>query len=354
MSHRDIIYLPNDKGLISVYDLAELVIEKEYPVKLWTLYKCIKLENGYSKDEILSSSDILLLMEIFCNPDLQLDAAYRRREARLKKIAEMNGEFSLNRVIQSMRVKGRMRPLDHLDEMILYDNYFFTLDEMLGIFSLQLPPDLNIEQVKFRVYLSDVTEQKWVKYQEIFDNHPKKPIWNLSVKFKKAQINIKRHQIRTITQDVLTHLIEFGYIEEFNDDNSISVKDLSSRSIINIDAAKDFLSRRGFDVQEIILPPGDLLDEEQCVVNELKTEVIRLADEIGLKKWELGVQQITQRNICAPVAKELAKNRNFWGKKGPRSSHGIRKFLVGWNFYPPSNENAEVSGGANGANGILE
>jgi len=73
------------------------------------------------------------------------------------------------------------------------------------------------------------------------------------------------------------------------------------------------------------------------------TETQRLADEIGTKKWLNGVQEITGRSICAPVANELNKNQENWGRRGPRTAGTVRKALKGWKFRP--------AGGANGASG---
>jgi hypothetical protein len=63
----------------------------------------------------------------------------------------------------------------------------------------------------------------------------------------------------------------------------------------------------------------------------------KLAQEIGEKKWRMGMREITARNISDPVAKRLASidDRKYWGKRGPRSANTIRnEALKGWTFIP--------------------
>ena len=77
----------------------------------------------------------------------------------------------------------------------------------------------------------------------------------------------------------------------------------------------------------------------------------RLADEIGLKKWNRGERQFSVRSICEPVAAELGKGTTnnptvWWGTQGQRSADSIRNALKGWQFTPPNT-------GTNGTNGTV-
>ena len=77
-----------------------------------------------------------------------------------------------------------------------------------------------------------------------------------------------------------------------------------------------------------------------------KANALRIADEIGLKRWNRGERQFSVRNICEAVATELGKGTAdtpgvWWGTQGQRSSGAIRNALKGWKFTPPN-------GGTNG------
>lgn len=77
-----------------------------------------------------------------------------------------------------------------------------------------------------------------------------------------------------------------------------------------------------------------------------ETRVWELADEVGLKNWREGVQQITQHSICKAVSMALGKEEKYSGKQGPRAAGSIRNALKGWKFTRP------LSGtdGTNGTN----
>ncbi|WP_244108874.1 hypothetical protein [Burkholderia anthina] len=61
-----------------------------------------------------------------------------------------------------------------------------------------------------------------------------------------------------------------------------------------------------------------------------------LAQEIGLKKWNSGIRNISAREVAPSVATELGKERKYWGKQGARSESNVRnEALRGWTFQPP-------------------
>lgn len=63
-----------------------------------------------------------------------------------------------------------------------------------------------------------------------------------------------------------------------------------------------------------------------------------LAQEIGLKKWNSGIRNISAREVAPSVATELGKERKYWGKQGARSESNVRnEALRGWTFQPPDN-----------------
>lgn len=68
----------------------------------------------------------------------------------------------------------------------------------------------------------------------------------------------------------------------------------------------------------------------------MEFNAIRLANEIGLKKWNYGERNISARNVSEPVATELAKNPQWFGIRGPRDAGSIRSSaLKGWKFTRP-------------------
>lgn len=72
--------------------------------------------------------------------------------------------------------------------------------------------------------------------------------------------------------------------------------------------------------------------------DEWKVVARKLAQEIGEKKWRLGMREVTARNVAASVETQLSSigERQYWGKRGPRSASSIRnEALVGWKFTPP-------------------
>jgi hypothetical protein len=67
------------------------------------------------------------------------------------------------------------------------------------------------------------------------------------------------------------------------------------------------------------------------------TKALAIAGDISLKKWKAGMREITARNISDALATELSKDSTTHGKRGPRSSGGVRNFaLKGWKFTPPT------------------
>ena len=64
-------------------------------------------------------------------------------------------------------------------------------------------------------------------------------------------------------------------------------------------------------------------------------EVRAIADKIALTKWNMGMQEITQHNICKAVAIELGKDPKMHGSRGPRAASSVRNALKGWKFIPP-------------------
>lgn len=78
-----------------------------------------------------------------------------------------------------------------------------------------------------------------------------------------------------------------------------------------------------------------------------KTRARELAQEFGEAKWARGEREITARNICRVVAKELGKKPEFHGNRGPRSESNVRnEALKGWKFSPPPRQDL------NGSNGL--
>lgn len=79
---------------------------------------------------------------------------------------------------------------------------------------------------------------------------------------------------------------------------------------------------------------------------------MKLANEIGLRKFNSGERQITARKICDAVATEFAKGepgkpQMYHGNQGPRAAGAIRSVaLKGWKFDYPS--------GTHGINGMDE
>ncbi len=58
-----------------------------------------------------------------------------------------------------------------------------------------------------------------------------------------------------------------------------------------------------------------------------------LADTLGQERWDRGERQITARNICDAVQKELAKLKDCHGLQGPRGASDVRnRGLKGWKF----------------------
>jgi len=77
-------------------------------------------------------------------------------------------------------------------------------------------------------------------------------------------------------------------------------------------------------------------------------EARRIADRIARQRFSRGEQEITARNICEAVARELEKNSDFHGERGPRTGENVRSVaLRGWKFTPPIGE-----GGRSGSGGV--
>ena len=71
-------------------------------------------------------------------------------------------------------------------------------------------------------------------------------------------------------------------------------------------------------------------------IDDWKHEALRLAQEIGEKKWRIGERNISARNVSEPVSIALAKNPKWHGIRGPRDAGSIRSdALKGWKFTPP-------------------
>lgn len=89
---------------------------------------------------------------------------------------------------------------------------------------------------------------------------------------------------------------------------------------------------------------------EDCKENrsgdaELKSEALRLAQEIGLRKYRYGERNISGRNVSEQVARELAKNPKWHGIRGPREAGSIRStVLKGWKFIYPESGTSGMSG----------
>lgn len=85
----------------------------------------------------------------------------------------------------------------------------------------------------------------------------------------------------------------------------------------------------------IATPPGGPA-EPGATDAAWKTRARELAQEFGEAKWARGEREITARNICRAVAKELGKKPEFHGNRGPRSESNVRnEALKGWKFSPP-------------------
>jgi len=248
-------------------------------------------------------------MEIWS--DLQLGAAYRRQEARLKVLSESFGKSNLDRAIQSKRAQGGMRLLTPADAVILHEGDFFTLDEMLRVYSSQLPSGLSVEQVKFRIYLSDVTEKEWPKLQNEFNSHPKKPTWNLSVQFTVASFKPKgnkKDEIVEIVKDIFGHLFEFNYIEKPHNACDDSNWLRYNEATIGMNAARDFLNRLGFDVQEIApVFDGSLISEHSSLS---KPSQLDLSEKVvGVSK--LRRKKPKRREIIEGFITYIIKNTEY-------------------------------------------
>lgn len=79
-------------------------------------------------------------------------------------------------------------------------------------------------------------------------------------------------------------------------------------------------------------------DVERGVVsaNDWIAKARKIADQIGLERWNNGQRQITGRNIAAAVASELAKDESTHGKLGERGEDNVRTVgLKEWKFIPP-------------------
>lgn len=74
---------------------------------------------------------------------------------------------------------------------------------------------------------------------------------------------------------------------------------------------------------------------EPAPKKDWKIRAWELADEVGLKQWEMGIRSITQHSICRPVSKALGEDKKYWGSQGPRAAGSIRNALKGWEFSPP-------------------
>ena len=67
-----------------------------------------------------------------------------------------------------------------------------------------------------------------------------------------------------------------------------------------------------------------------------KIAAVKCADDEGAKQWRSGMREISARGVAKVVAARLAVNRDYWGERGPRDAHTVRKqALKGWKFSPP-------------------
>jgi hypothetical protein len=103
--------------------------------------------------------------------------------------------------------------------------------------------------------------------------------------------------------------------------------------------------------QKIMASPQPVtpLQEKKAVATvDWKLKAGKIADEIGLRRWNSGQREITGRNICDAVAVELEDDPSTHGIRGPRSPEGVRQALIaiGWKFKSPAK-----SGGSSGSSG---
>lgn len=76
-----------------------------------------------------------------------------------------------------------------------------------------------------------------------------------------------------------------------------------------------------------------------------KVDAHNIANRIARERFDRGEREITARNICEAVARELEKNNKSHGQRGPRPGNSVRKdALKGWKFTQPK-------GGATGTTG---
>lgn len=82
--------------------------------------------------------------------------------------------------------------------------------------------------------------------------------------------------------------------------------------------------------------PPAVATSDVVTATDWRRRARELAQEIGERKWHSGWREITARGVCEAVATELAKDPQYHGNRGPRSSNNVRnEALNGWKFAPP-------------------